>query len=127
MDFIALLIAFALGAAPGAAAPAQKPVTEVKSGKTVKVSPSRYGDILVDGKGRTLYLFTKERSPKVRCYGDCARAVAAAHHEAQAARRQGRRCEPRRLQQAQGRQAPGDLQRAPGLLLRRGSQGRPDH
>ena len=41
---------------------------------TVKISHSRYGDILVDGKGRTLYLFTKERTSKPRCYGDCARA-----------------------------------------------------
>jgi predicted lipoprotein with Yx(FWY)xxD motif len=41
---------------------------------TVKISHSRYGDILVDGKGRTLYLFTKERTKKPRCYGDCARA-----------------------------------------------------
>jgi predicted lipoprotein with Yx(FWY)xxD motif len=41
---------------------------------TVKVDGSRYGDILVDGKGRTLYLFTKERTRKSRCYGDCATA-----------------------------------------------------
>ena len=44
------------------------------SASTVKVDASRYGDILVDGKGRTLYLFTKERTKKARCYGDCARA-----------------------------------------------------
>src|SRR3954452_20699703 len=41
---------------------------------TVKVHPSRYGRILVDGAGRTLYLFTRDRSGKSRCYGACARA-----------------------------------------------------
>jgi predicted lipoprotein with Yx(FWY)xxD motif len=41
---------------------------------TVKVHKSRYGRILVDGQGRTLYLFTRDRAPKSRCYGTCARA-----------------------------------------------------
>jgi predicted lipoprotein with Yx(FWY)xxD motif len=41
---------------------------------TVAVSQSRYGDVLVNGKGRILYLFTKERTARSRCYGDCARA-----------------------------------------------------
>src|SRR3954464_5239187 len=41
---------------------------------TVKVHPSRYGRILVDGHGRTLYLFTRDRGAKSRCYGACARA-----------------------------------------------------
>jgi predicted lipoprotein with Yx(FWY)xxD motif len=40
----------------------------------VKVDGSRYGDILVDGRGRTIYLFTKERTKKSRCYGECANA-----------------------------------------------------
>src|SRR4051794_27014297 len=58
---IALLIALAATATPASAA-------------TVKVDGSRYGDILVDGKGRVLYLFTKERTRKARCYGTCAQA-----------------------------------------------------
>jgi predicted lipoprotein with Yx(FWY)xxD motif len=41
---------------------------------TVKVHKSRYGRILVDGQGRTLYLFTRDRGAKSRCYGACARA-----------------------------------------------------
>jgi predicted lipoprotein with Yx(FWY)xxD motif len=41
---------------------------------TVKVHASRYGRILVDGQGRTLYLFTRDRGAKSRCYGACARA-----------------------------------------------------
>ena len=37
------------------------------------VSSSRFGRILVDGSGRTLYLFTRDRG-RSRCYGACARA-----------------------------------------------------
>jgi predicted lipoprotein with Yx(FWY)xxD motif len=58
------LLAAAL-AAPGVA---------VAAPATVKVSDSRYGSILVDGSGRTLYLFTRDRGGKSRCYGDCATA-----------------------------------------------------
>jgi predicted lipoprotein with Yx(FWY)xxD motif len=41
---------------------------------TVKVMRSRYGRVLFDGKGRALYLFTRESSTKSRCYGRCAAA-----------------------------------------------------
>jgi predicted lipoprotein with Yx(FWY)xxD motif len=41
---------------------------------TVKVMTTRYGRILVDGQGRALYLFTRESTPTVRCYGACATA-----------------------------------------------------
>jgi predicted lipoprotein with Yx(FWY)xxD motif len=41
---------------------------------TVKVMKTRYGRILVDGRGRALYLFTRERGSKGRCYGACAEA-----------------------------------------------------
>jgi predicted lipoprotein with Yx(FWY)xxD motif len=44
------------------------------SGATVKVGKTSYGKILQDKRGRTLYLFTKEKSSKSECYGDCARA-----------------------------------------------------
>jgi predicted lipoprotein with Yx(FWY)xxD motif len=50
----------------GTAAPA--------TASTLRSSDSRYGRILVDGNGRTLYLFTREPTAKSRCYGDCARA-----------------------------------------------------
>jgi len=33
---------------------------------------SRYGRILVDGSGRTVYLFDIERDPTPRCYDACA-------------------------------------------------------
>ena len=46
-----------------------------RRGKTVKVMNSRYGRILVDGRGHTLYLFTRdERKNRSRCYGGCADA-----------------------------------------------------
>lgn len=39
---------------------------------TGKVSP--YGTILQDGRGHTIYLFTKEKSSKSECYDACAAA-----------------------------------------------------
>ena len=41
---------------------------------TVKVHESRYGRLLVDGQGRTLYLFTRDRGSRSRCYAACAQA-----------------------------------------------------
>lgn len=39
---------------------------------SVKVMNTRYGRMLFDGKGRALYLFTREQTSRARCYGDCA-------------------------------------------------------
>jgi predicted lipoprotein with Yx(FWY)xxD motif len=39
---------------------------------TLKLRNTSFGRILVDGKGRALYLFTREPSTKSRCYGQCA-------------------------------------------------------
>jgi predicted lipoprotein with Yx(FWY)xxD motif len=39
---------------------------------TVRVAASRYGRILVDGHGRTLYLFTHDAAGASRCAGACA-------------------------------------------------------
>lgn len=35
---------------------------------------SEYGEILVNGRGKALYLFTKEKGPRADCYGECAEA-----------------------------------------------------
>jgi predicted lipoprotein with Yx(FWY)xxD motif len=43
-----------------------------RSGVTVRVSRTDYGNVLVDGNGRALYLFTRERTPQTQCYGACA-------------------------------------------------------
>ncbi len=45
-----------------------------RRGKTVKVMSTRYGEMLFDGRGRALYLFTREKSDRSRCYGACAKA-----------------------------------------------------
>lgn len=41
---------------------------------TVKTRHGKLGTYLVDGKGRTLYLFEKDKTKKSTCYGDCATA-----------------------------------------------------
>ncbi|GEB49654.1 hypothetical protein HLB32_06435 [Streptomyces cacaoi] len=46
----------------------------MKAGETVKLKKSKYGKILVDGKGRTLYLFEKDKRNKSDCKDDCATA-----------------------------------------------------
>jgi predicted lipoprotein with Yx(FWY)xxD motif len=62
---IAALLISALALAPSPAMAARA---------SVEVHASRYGPILTDGGGRTLYLFTRERGPRSRCYGACATA-----------------------------------------------------
>lgn len=39
---------------------------------TVAVGHSKLGRIIVDGRGRTLYLFEKDRRRRSACYGACA-------------------------------------------------------
>jgi predicted lipoprotein with Yx(FWY)xxD motif len=41
---------------------------------TLDVSTNRLGEVLVDSKGRTLYLFKKDKGPKSSCFGPCASA-----------------------------------------------------
>jgi predicted lipoprotein with Yx(FWY)xxD motif len=41
-------------------------------GAKVRVTRTQYGRVLVDGNGRALYLFTRDRTPMSRCYGACA-------------------------------------------------------
>ena len=57
----------------GTAAPAA-PTTAAQSatGATVAVANSKLGDILVDGDGRTLYAFTKDKGDQSACTGNCA-------------------------------------------------------
>jgi predicted lipoprotein with Yx(FWY)xxD motif len=44
------------------------------TGARVKVRGSEYGEVLVDARGRTLYLLDSETGGRSECYGDCARA-----------------------------------------------------
>ena len=48
--------------------------TKGKRATVVQVGESIYGDVLFDGKGFVLYLFTKDKADKSRCHGDCAQA-----------------------------------------------------
>jgi predicted lipoprotein with Yx(FWY)xxD motif len=41
------------------------------NGATVAVASSKLGDILVDGDGRTLYAFTKDKGDQSACSGEC--------------------------------------------------------
>jgi predicted lipoprotein with Yx(FWY)xxD motif len=41
-------------------------------GAKVKLLKTRFGRILVTGKGLSLYLFDKEKTAQSECYGDCA-------------------------------------------------------
>ena len=69
-------------AAPGkgettttAAAASPKPEAHAKpTGRRVKASGSSYGRILLDGRGRALYLFTHDAGTKSRCHGACVSA-----------------------------------------------------
>lgn len=49
-------------------------VAKGKKATVVQVGESIYGDVLFDGKGFVLYLFTKDTPNKSRCKGDCAEA-----------------------------------------------------
>jgi len=67
------LIAAALTPAMLTAGPAMSSPT-TSSGQTAKLALSRsnFGSILVDNRGRTLYLFEKDRNHRSACYGPCA-------------------------------------------------------
>ncbi len=45
-----------------------------RRGPRVKLRDSQFGPVLFDGRGRALYLFTRDPSNKTRCYGACAEA-----------------------------------------------------
>jgi predicted lipoprotein with Yx(FWY)xxD motif len=66
------LVLSSLAIAPGVVA--IPPVAHATPAPTLRVADSRYGPILVDRGGRTLYLFTRETGPVSRCSGACARA-----------------------------------------------------
>ncbi|MFL5841282.1 MAG: hypothetical protein ACJ77Z_12610 [Thermoleophilaceae bacterium] len=61
-------------AAPAHPKTASHAKTAVRHVPTVRVAPTRLGKILVDSRGRTLYLFTKDSGTKSACSGACATA-----------------------------------------------------
>lgn len=60
----------AAGVSPAATAARASP----SPSPTISAATSRYGQIVVDGSGRTLYLFDVESGPQPRCYDACAQA-----------------------------------------------------
>jgi predicted lipoprotein with Yx(FWY)xxD motif len=44
-----------------------------KKGVKLKVKGSEYGKVLMNGGGKALYLFTKDKKGPSDCYGECAR------------------------------------------------------
>jgi predicted lipoprotein with Yx(FWY)xxD motif len=58
------VVASLVFAAPGMAAS--------KPGTKIRLMDSRWGQILAGPKSRAIYLFTREKSTKPRCYGQCA-------------------------------------------------------
>jgi predicted lipoprotein with Yx(FWY)xxD motif len=69
MMFLAAACAVLLVAVSGATASPQATSSRTA---TVKVAHMALGNILVDSKGRTLYLWNKDTGNKSKCFGDCA-------------------------------------------------------
>src|SRR5438105_8257866 len=65
---IAAAVAGPLGVAGAATSAAGRRTTPITVGS------SKYGKVLFDGKGRSLYLFARDRGGKSSCYGACAKA-----------------------------------------------------
>lgn len=60
---------------PAAAAPGGTTHTAgIARGTVIRVGSSQFGRIVLDRRGQALYLFTKERGRRSRCYDACARA-----------------------------------------------------
>jgi predicted lipoprotein with Yx(FWY)xxD motif len=89
VDGLALVVIAACGSSQAAAQPSSPPSATAATAATtpaptatpsaappptITVAGSRYGQILVDAAGRTLYLFDAETGPQPRCYDACAKA-----------------------------------------------------
>ncbi len=101
------------GAAPqrthSAAAPAK-----------VAVASSALGRVLVDGRGRTLYLFEKDKHGRSACNREMRQLLAAADRLRQAARDSRSEGVPARNDEARRRASAGHLQPSPALHVRQG-------
>ena len=62
----AVLVTAALGAAGSASSP------RASKGPLVALGSTGLGQVLVDARGRTLYLFDKDKRGRSACYGGCA-------------------------------------------------------
>jgi predicted lipoprotein with Yx(FWY)xxD motif len=64
-------VLLAVGAGSAFAAVRSAGVTH-RDGAVVKLRQTGLGRVLVDGRGRTLYLFEADKGPRSHCYGKCA-------------------------------------------------------
>ena len=68
--------ALAVGACGGSSsdkpASASSGAAKPASGAVVRTARTSLGNVIVDGRGRTLYLFAKDAGPKSTCSGGCA-------------------------------------------------------
>ena len=117
----AALVAAAFGDTSSAAPPQASKGTLVALGKTA------LGKVLVDARGRTLYLFEKDKHGKSACYGACATLLAATTRPREASAGERRPRLLARRDQADRRQAAGDLRRTPALLVRRRQESEPNN
>ena len=94
------------------------------TGTKVAVASTRLGNVLVDGRGHTLYLFAKDRHGKSSCTGTVRWVLAATDRSRQATR--GGRSEgiPPRHHEAPRRAPSGHLQPPSPLHLRQGHEAR---
>src|SRR4051794_28806428 len=70
------LLAFAVAGCgnSGSTASSGPPKNKSTRRPTVNSSTTRLGEVLVDSKGETLYLFAQDKGPKTTCFDSCARA-----------------------------------------------------
>src|SRR5206468_2545149 len=68
------LVAAGCGGGGGSGASSSSGGGGMKSSGSVAVRSSDLGNILVDGSGRTVYLFEKDRGTRSECSGACAKA-----------------------------------------------------
>jgi predicted lipoprotein with Yx(FWY)xxD motif len=69
LPLVALAVAGCGGSSNSTASAAQ---IATHGAKTVNAAKTNLGNILVDSKGRTLYLFKKDKGTKSACFGACA-------------------------------------------------------
>lgn len=78
MLLLAMLVATACGSSTSAATPASSPAAAPPA--TIAVANNaKLGQILVDGSGRTVYLFVADKGTTSVCYTDCAAAWPPVH------------------------------------------------
>ena len=67
------VLAIVLLTRPGSRAKRAEAAGEAATGPTLRVETTRLGRILVDARGRTLYVFTKDRAGHSACLAGCTR------------------------------------------------------